>query len=173
MRWMKHFNDARDDARIQEGMDRFGRGFYATWFMLLERVAQEWDGKTGEPTLTLSKAAWTRALHFADWRSAAAQFRYMVDSNLIQSGTEPGFNPDSLRNGSVKNPRKRFTVTIPKLRELRDEWSRKNDQSLRSNSLSEAEAEVDKKERGASVGSVTYWGDEEAGFIPPSDRRTH
>lgn len=105
MRWIKHVSTFSRSAAMTEVLETLGpAGYGATW-LLLERIAGEWDGKD-EPELQLSVKSWKKTCGFSA-KKLKELLEIMENHGII----------------FLKSEENKLSLTAPILLELLDEWT--------------------------------------------------
>lgn len=102
MKWFKHLSEAPDDEKLAEVLDEHGAGGYGVWWLIVEAVARQMD-KTTKCDVRYSFKKWVRITH-VDRRTLAKYLQTFDNLALIV----------------LQNCDKFVTISIPKLRDLRD-----------------------------------------------------
>lgn len=108
MRWYKHKTNAHSDDKMVELLRRFGPAGYGRYHLLLEHVGQKVKGSSGY-TVSHDLSTWAQILRTKS-DSAEILLGFCSDSALIVLG----------HSGND------ITISIPKLLEIRDEYSEKS-----------------------------------------------
>lgn len=107
MRWIKHPSAFSRSATMADVLEALGpSGYGATW-LLLERIAESWDGST-EPELRISMKQWKQACYLSA-RKFEDLLGILKDHGIVFS----------------KSDGDKLSLTAPILVELRDESTRK------------------------------------------------
>lgn len=107
MRWFKHVSGIGRSPAMSELRDILGLAGYGAFWLLLERIAESWDG-SGEPDLCLPEREWRVCCDFS-----AKKFQILTE--ILQKH-------DIIRMeqcGSL------LRLKTPILLQLQDEWTRK------------------------------------------------
>lgn len=134
MKWFKHMSDATNDPKLIALFDEFGFEGLGMWWVLVETVASNWDGK-GEPSLELSAKGW-RKLTGIYPKTFRKLLTFLEKAQLIRA--------TFLEKG--------IKVQINKLKEIKDNHTsnlQAADKSSRAR-IPEAEAE-EEKDRGVGA----------------------
>lgn len=108
MRWIKHPSAFSRSAAMTDVLETLGpAGYGATW-LLLERIAGEWDGKT-KPELQLSIKSWKDTCKFS-FKKLQHLLKILENHGIIYP----------------KQDENKLTLTAPILLELLDEWTSRN-----------------------------------------------
>ena len=108
MKWFKHFTDASDDEFIAELEERFGLEGYARWWKLLEVVGAQFK-QGGLPIAAYPWPIWQAKLRGK--RNKLETFLVHLENNL---------RINQKLTGNI------LEIKIPKLLEIKDEYSRKS-----------------------------------------------
>ncbi len=111
MRWFKHYTDASDDEFIAGLEEKFGLEGYARWWKLLETVGAQFK-KDGPPA---AEYPWII------WQSKLRGKRNKLETFLVHLENKQRINRKL--TGNV------MEIKIPKLLEIRDEYSKKSGQT--------------------------------------------
>lgn len=126
MRWYKHMADMLDDPWVQDVfMKEHGLAGYGFLCGLFEIYAKLWKGDPNDMEVEIPVDTLTRKLR--------------VSSAKVERWLNDGATAGKLRNHRTNSS---FIIEIPKMQELRDEWSRK----LRSDSGATPEQKKKKEE---------------------------
>lgn len=111
MLWFKHMSDASNNDFLTRLEDEFGLEGYARWFKLLEAVAHGCEPKKG---------VWKVAHPWSKWQQILKGKRKKLETFLEHS--EIVSRTNQKLTGNI------LEIEIPKLRELKDEYTRKSGQ---------------------------------------------
>lgn len=108
MRWFKHFSDANGNKKLLPLLRKTGPSGYGRWWILLETVAAQMSEDSGH-ILTYSRADWAKILrtkpeHCENFLTICQQLNLLV---FTRSGDD-------------------LTISIPKLLEIKDEYSQRS-----------------------------------------------
>lgn len=127
MKWFKHHSGAR--RNLDEVMDDLGPHFgYACYFMLTEFLADLWDGHS-EPVFRISRLRVANEL-----RTKPSRVEFILNSFRTHSQLQ--FSSD----GNI------LTISHPKLKEIKDEYTRKSGHAPDTVLTVEEDKETDKEE---------------------------
>lgn len=107
MRWIKHPSTFSRHAAMLELRDILGPAGYGAAWLLLERIAEAWDGN-GEPELCLSLQEWKYVCGVS-----SQKFQKLIE--ILQQHTII----------QTENVRFRLLVKASILLQLQDEWTRR------------------------------------------------
>jgi len=140
MKWFKHFTDASDDEFIAELENRFGLEGYARWWKLLEVVGGQFK-KEGLPIATYPWSVWQAKLKgkrkklepflgylYSRGKINLAETEHKEKTNPEQTQNKPRTNPEQTGNEFCFSQNV-LEISIPKLLEIRDEYSKKSGQT--------------------------------------------
>ena len=105
MRWIKHSNAFCRSAAMSEVREVLGPAGYGAVWLLLERIAEAWNGKN-EPELQISAKEWTKTCG--------------VSVKKLQDLLEILHNHEIVLSETVNS---RLRLTAPILLELQDDWT--------------------------------------------------
>ena len=132
MKWFKHLTDASDDEFIAALEDQFGLDGYARWWKLLEAVGAQMK-KSGRPIASYPWPVW--------------QTKLKGKRNKLETFLEHLENQRRINRKVTGNI---LEIEIPKLLQIKDEYSRKSghapDKVPPRGKSTETETETDKKE---------------------------
>ena len=133
MKWFKHISTSIDDPFIQDLLDEFGHVGYASYFILIELLAQNFDVKS--PGLS-------------DFSLAFVRRKLRISQTKLEQLLNFCSEEKKIFFKIYTRGKKRIMINCPKLKEMCDEWTKKTINKLRSNSVeSQAiEEEEDKEE---------------------------
>lgn len=107
MKWFKHMCNASDDEFIAEIESEFGLEGYARWWKLLEVVGSA----MGKDDRTAVKYPWQK------WQTFLKAKRNKLETFLVAL--------ENKRKINLKQTGNILEINVPKMQELRDEWSKK------------------------------------------------
>lgn len=131
MKWFRHMTNASDDAFIEELEELFGWEGYGRWWKLLEIIAS--DMKEGDPSATHS---WVK------WQSFLKGKRNKLETFLKHCENKSRIKLE--QNGNI------LKITLPKLLELKDEYTRKSGQApekIRKTSIIDTDTDTESKKK--------------------------
>lgn len=149
MKWFKHYSDASSDEFLSELEDLFGLEGYARWWKLLEAVAAQMDS-SGRCSASYSWTKWQIFLR-GKRKNLEPFLQFLSDKKKIHFQLQLGSNSVATQlqlSCNQKANQNILEIKIPKLLELRDEYTRKSGHTP-DNVAQEAEAdkEADKEVR--------------------------
>lgn len=134
MRWFKHMTDFRETDLAVHMYDLDGLGGYGFLAILFEIVAKDWDGR-GVPVITRSKKAWARAIgchsnKVAKYMNVIERYGQRNTDVSTENQTGNGHEADRYGEGNaevtVEFVEGGYRVSVPKLLQLKDEYTRKS-----------------------------------------------
>ena len=125
MRWFKHYTDASDDEFIAGLEDRFGLDGYARWWKLLEIVGAQFK-KDGAPIAAYPWFVWQTKLKgkrkkletFLNYLEKKCKIKQKQTGNILE-------------------------IEIPKMLEIRDEYTRKSGQATEKVRSKDVKGDID------------------------------
>ena len=108
MKWIKHATDCSQDPKIQMILDEFGPQGYAAYWLIVERIASEFDGISKLESLTLSGKIWQKISFFSK-KNLKTFLNFSKKIQLL----------DFREDGNL------ITIIIPNLLKYSDEFTRK------------------------------------------------
>lgn len=138
MRWFKHQSNSSTEGQFIAALeDKFGLEGYARYFKLLEIVALKMeDDDDFSATYPMEK-----------WRTFLKAKQNKLDSFLVYL--------ENQRQINLKRTGNLLTIEIPKMLELRDEYTRKKTESLRTKSHKNKEIDTEQEEVKAKASTST------------------
>lgn len=138
MRWFKHQSNSSTEGQFIAALeDKFGLEGYARYFKLLEIVALKMeDDDDFSATYPMEK-----------WRTFLKAKQNKLDSFLVYL--------ENQRQINLKRTGNLLTIEIPKMLELRDEYTRKKTESLRTKSHKIKEIDTEQEEVKAKASTST------------------
>lgn len=139
MKWFKHMCDASDNDFLTQLEDEFGLEGYARWFKLCEAVGRGADPKKGK---------WSVSHPWSKWQQILRGKRKKLETFLEHSGVVSRTNQKL--TGNI------LEIEIPKLREIKDEYSRKSGQVSGPKKQNKEEEEEEDKKKGVCAREPEY-----------------
>lgn len=118
MLWFQHRSDLASEPEIEDLIDTGGPEAYGCLMLLMEAVCAAYKAD-GEPTLSLTRLQWARRLRIHHHKLTKL---FGNDDDSAVTWQLPPWVLVSKEGGKVE-------VTIPKLRDLKDEYTRKSGHS--------------------------------------------
>lgn len=120
MRWFKHISDAAEDEKLARILVEFGPEGYGIWWLIVEIVARQMD-KTDRHHASYPLSIWVKKTGVYHHKKLRAVIQSLHNLCLISAQCM-----DNLCIMSELSMRNVLTISIPKLLNLRDEYTKKS-----------------------------------------------